>query len=75
MVDFQGFGMKIRSDILFQKWYEVGYTFSKHWYKKRVFEASMALPHPKSGQVHPLGFHTATAFILLTLCKRTGLVF
>ena len=46
----------VRLDILFRKIGMVGYTFSKNWYKERVFfEASMAGPRPKSGQVHPPG--------------------
>ena len=39
-----------------KNWFKVGYTFSRNWYKERVcFEASMARPRPKSGEVHPSG--------------------
>ena len=64
--DLQDFALKYKVGYTFSKnWYKgilyqrvflIGYTFQKIGIRKGyVFEASMAGPRPKSGQVHPPG--------------------
>ena len=68
-VNFQDFG--IRSGILFRK---IGIRSGIHFRKigirnGYVFEAWMALPRPKSGQVHPRG--AMISFQRLEICLYT----
>ena len=73
--DLQDFYLKyIRSDILFRKigirsgilFQTIGIRNKRNGY---VFEASMACPRPKSGQVHPPRQQTTTNLPLTPPCK------
>ena len=73
--DFYDFGRRNGMGAFSANWYKVGYLFSEKWYKVGyiflnigvrngyVFEASMARPRPKSGQVPPPG--RASSFLSL----------